>query len=131
MAKPLICLDTSVLIEYFRKENKSKTFFFKLAKHYRFAISVLTKFEILVGSNEQQKEFWEQLFKQFEIIPLDQEEVEIASGIIKKIKSQNKLIELPDILIGATALTHGLKLATLNEIHFKRIESLSLIINKE
>ena len=58
MAKLLICLDTSVLIDYFRKENKSKTFFFKLAKDHRFAISVLTKFEILVGSNEQQKEFW-------------------------------------------------------------------------
>ncbi|HLP61323.1 MAG TPA: type II toxin-antitoxin system VapC family toxin, partial [Candidatus Deferrimicrobium sp.] len=93
MAKPLICLDTSVLIDYFRKENKSKTFFFKLAKDCRFAISVLTKFEILVGSNEQQKEFWEQLFRKFEIIPLDQEEVEIASEIIKKLKPKNKLIE--------------------------------------
>ena len=73
----------------------------------------------------------EQLFREFEIIPLDQEEVEIASEIIKKLKPKNKLIELPDILIGATALTHGLKLATLNEIHFERVESLSLIINKE
>ena len=131
MAKPLICLDTSVLIDYFRKGNKRKTFFFKLAKDYRFAISVLTKFEILIGSNEEQRGFWEQLFSAFEIIPLDQEEVEIASEIIKKLKSQNKIIELPDILIGATALTHGLKLATLNEIHFRRIESLSLIIKQE
>ncbi|MDQ1351457.1 MAG: hypothetical protein QG657_1759 [Acidobacteriota bacterium] len=130
MAKPIICLDTSVLIDYFRKENKSKTFFFKLAKNYRFAISVLTKFEILVGSNEQQKEFWEELFRKFKIIPLGEEEVEIASEIIKKLRPQNKLIELPDIFIGATALTHGLKVATLNETHFERIESLSLIINK-
>ncbi len=130
MAKPIICLDTSVVIDYFRKKNKSKTFLFKLAKDYDFAISVLSKFEILVGSNEQQKEFWEKLFKIFEIIPLDQPEIEIASIVYKELKSQNKIIELPDILIGATAINHDLKLATLNKTHFERIESLMLITNK-
>lgn len=48
---------------------------------YWFAISVIAKFEILVGSNEQQKDFWEQLFREFEIIPLDQEEVEMRPAV--------------------------------------------------
>lgn len=129
MAGKVICLDTSILIDYFRKKNKGKTFFFKLAREYRFAISVITKFEILNGSDEDQKEFWNQLFSRFRIIPLDEREVEVASEIIKKLRSQNKLIELPDILIGATAIAHGLKLATLNKAHFERIENLSLILN--
>jgi predicted nucleic acid-binding protein len=129
MAGKIICLDTSILIDYFRKKNKRKTFFFKLAREYSFAISVITKFEILNGSNEDQKEFWDQLFSRFRIIPLDESEVEVASEIIKKLRSRNKLIELPDILIAATSLTHGLKLATLNKAHFQRIEDLSLILN--
>lgn len=130
MAKKIICLDTSILIDYFRKKNKRKSFFFKLVKDYRFAISVITQFEILSGSNENQQEFWDQLFSRFRIIPLDQREVENASEIIKKLRSQNKIIELPDILIGATALTHGLELATLNKSHFERIENLSLILKE-
>ena len=130
MARKIICLDTSILIDYFRKQNKDKAFFFKLAKKYKFAISVITKLEILNGSNEEQKGFWDQLFTRLKIIPLDEREVEIASEIIKKLRSQNKLIELPDILIGATALTHGLKLATLNKEHFERIENLPLILQE-
>jgi len=78
MAGKIICLDTSILIDYFRKKNKGKTFFFKLAREYRFAISVITKFEILNGSDEDQKEFWNQLFSRFRIIPLDEREVEIT-----------------------------------------------------
>jgi predicted nucleic acid-binding protein len=51
----------------------------------------------------------------------------LASEIIKKLKSQNRLIELPDILIGSTAISRKLKLATFNKEHFKRIENLDLI----
>lgn len=131
MAKKIVCLDTSILIDYFRKKNKRKSFFFKLVKDYSFAISVITQFEILSGSNENQQEFWEQIFSRFWIIPLDQKEVEKASEIIKKLRSQNKILELPDIFIGATALTHGLELATLNKAHFEKIENLLLILKDQ
>ena len=130
MDREIICLDTSVLIDYFRKAKKKKTFLFKLAKDYDFAISVITKFEILNGSNDEQKEFWDQLFGRIQIIPLGEEEIEVSSDILKKLKSQNKIISLPDIFIGATALTHELKLATLNKIHFERIETLDLILKE-
>jgi tRNA(fMet)-specific endonuclease VapC len=131
MVRKIICLDTSVLIDYFRKQNKQNSFFFKIITCYDFdfAISVITKLEILNGSNEEQKDFWERLFQKMQIIPLGEDEVEVASRIIKKLKSQNKLIDLPDILIAATAKTHNLRLATLNKNHFERIEKLSLIIN--
>lgn len=34
MENTMICLDTSVLIDFFRKKNKSKSFFFELAGSY-------------------------------------------------------------------------------------------------
>jgi tRNA(fMet)-specific endonuclease VapC len=43
------------------------------------------------------------------------------------LKQKSKLIEIPDLFIGATAKAHSLKLATLNERHFSRIEGLELI----
>jgi tRNA(fMet)-specific endonuclease VapC len=37
------------------------------------------------------------------------------------------MIDLADILIGATAITHNIPIATLNEKHFNRIKALEII----
>ena len=60
MERKIILLDTSILIEYFRKTNKSKSLLFKLSeqKAYSFAVSAITQFEIYTGSNKTQQEFW-------------------------------------------------------------------------
>lgn len=130
MDREIICLDTSILIDYFRKAKKKETFLFELAKDYDFVISVITKFEILNGSNEEQEEFWNQIFDRIQIISLGEKEIEVSSDILKKLKSRNKIISLPDIFIGATALAHNLRLATLNKDHFQRIETLELILKE-
>jgi tRNA(fMet)-specific endonuclease VapC len=44
------------------------------------------------------------------------------------LKKDSKLIEIPDILIAATAQANQLKLATLNKKHFERINSLEIVI---
>jgi len=44
-----ILLDTSILIDFFRKRDKSKSILFQLAGQYRFSISVITAFEIKIG----------------------------------------------------------------------------------
>lgn len=62
MADELICLDSTILIDYFRKTKKENSFFFELANQYStFAVSIITEFEILSGSNQNQnqKEFWD------------------------------------------------------------------------
>lgn len=128
MADELICLDTSVLIDYFRKTEKRNSFFFSLASRYAlFSISVITEFEILSGSNELQKSFWEQIFKNFVILPFDQKASKEAILIYQQLKLSGNLIEMPDLFIGAVAKANGLKLATLNEKHFARISGLELI----
>jgi len=50
-----------------------------------------------------------------------------AARIVKQLKSKNQIIEIPDILIGATAIANELPLATLNKKHFERIENLILV----
>ncbi len=130
MDRKIICIDTSVLVEYFRKKDKSKSFFIELTYKYNFAISVITKLEILNGSNQEQQRFWENLFNKLQIIPLGEKEVEEASKIIKKLRSENRIIELSDVLIGATAKTHKLNLATLNKKHFERIDKLDIVERK-
>lgn len=127
MDKELICLDTSILIDYFRKRNKSKTHFFKLSSEFDFAISVITKLEILAGIKKEQEDFWINIFKRIKILELSEKDVEIAAEIIKSLKKKNQIIGMKDILIASTAIAKGLTLATLNVKEFERIDNLHLI----
>ncbi|MBW6534807.1 MAG: type II toxin-antitoxin system VapC family toxin [Mariniphaga sp.] len=127
MDKKLICLDTSILIDYYRKKNKAKTKFVELSKSYKFAISVITKLEILTGVRDEQRDFWTKIFSKIQIIPLQEKDVEIASEIIQSLTKRNKIIGLKDILIASTAIVNDLKIATLNIKDFERIENLKLV----
>jgi len=119
MANELICIDTSVLIDYFRKTQKANSFFYELTKNYsEFAVSVITEFEIYCGVKSDQQTFWNKLFDQFEILPFDSKSNIEAVTIYQQLKRKSKLIEMPDLLIGATAKSKGLKLATINVKHF-------------
>jgi tRNA(fMet)-specific endonuclease VapC len=122
----MILLDTSILIEFFRKKDKTKTTFFKLASQESdFCISVITYYEILIGSNED--DFWVAFFQRLHILNIDTQTMNIAVEWYKKLKKRNKLLELADSLIASTALAHQLPLATLNQKHFARIDTLTLI----
>ena len=114
MDKELICLDTSILIDYYRKQHKSKTKFLQLSTQYNFSISVIAKLEILAGINPEQKDFWKEVFQNIEVFPLMEKDVEIAAEIIQTLTRKNKIIGLKDILIASTAIASNLRLATLN-----------------
>jgi len=127
MDKELICLDTSVLIDYYRKKDKSKTKFVQLSEQYSFAVSVIVKFEILTGINANQEEYWVKLFDNLKVLPLGEKDVEIAATILRSLIKQNRIIGLKDILISATAITNNLPISTLNINEFQRIENLKLV----
>ena len=127
MDKELICLDTSILIDYYRKKNKSKTKFVQLSKDYNFSISVITKLEILTGVRKEQRDFWDKIFSRIKILPLNEQDVEIASEIIQTLTKRNKIIGLKDILIASTAISNKLRISTLNLKDFERIDNLKIL----
>ncbi len=50
----MILLDTSILIDYFRKKNKEKTILYHLfSEEEDLAISVIPKYELMFGINHQ------------------------------------------------------------------------------
>ena len=60
----MILLDTSILIEMFRKKDKTDTFLYQISKENNdFAISILTHYEIFRGSNSIQDIFWTNFLK--------------------------------------------------------------------
>ena len=123
-----IMLDTSILIDFFRKENKENAILFSLsAKYKHFYVSVITEYEIFSGSTPTQQNFWETFFSKMNILTLDSNCTQQAVSIHKVLKRKNKMIEIPDLLIAATALTHQLPIATINKKHFERVEGLLII----
>ena len=51
----------------------------------------------------------------------------LSVEIYKQLKQENKLIDIPDIMIAGTALQNNMPLATLNRNHFERIKGLTII----
>lgn len=128
----LILLDSSVLIDYFRKTKKENTFFVTLLdRQFSYAVSVITEFEIWIGSKAEQQSFWEQFFRQLTILPLTSDCIKTALQIHTELKQKRQTIDFPDLLIAATAQSHGLPLATLNEKHFNRISQLQLVLKED
>jgi predicted nucleic acid-binding protein len=126
----MICLDTNVLIAHKRakKADKNKTVLYQLAQQfYRFAVSSITVYELLRGNNQDEDQYWKMMFANIEILPFNVACAQQAVKIYQDLKQKELLIEAEDLLIGATALQHSLKLVTANIRHFARIEALELL----
>lgn len=127
----IICLDTNILIAHKRakKADKDKTLLYQLAEQaYRFAVSSITVYELLRGDNQDEDHYWKAMFANMEVLSFDVACAEQAAIIYKDLKQRGFLIEAEDLFIGATALHHGLKLATGNIRHFERIVGLAFAV---
>lgn len=123
-----VLIDSSILIDYFRKTNKDRTEWMKLTKQqFEFATSVIAKYEIYSGATDQQLELWDSIFENIEVIPVGEVSVDVAVWINAALKRERKQIAIPDLLIAATAVLNEMPLATLNKRHFERIAMLELI----
>ncbi|MEE8584881.1 MAG: PIN domain-containing protein, partial [Acidobacteriota bacterium] len=74
------------------------------------------------------KRLWQQIsesiFPRIQVLPLRFKEARQAADILAELAAQGEPIGLEDVLIGATAMTNGLTVATRNLRHFNRIRGL-------
>jgi tRNA(fMet)-specific endonuclease VapC len=130
MAQGMILVDTSVIIEYFRSKDRVNSLLHRLTyTDFMLGISSITEFEIRRGIKIMNADFTEKLLENFKILPFDSTCAKKASTIYINLRAKNKLIDFPDLTIGATALAHEIPLATHNISHFNRIEDLVIYKN--
>lgn len=128
MADKLILVDTSILIDFYRKTDKANSKWISLVREgYEFAISAITKYEIYSGASPAQLTFWDSVLKQITIIPFEESTVDTAVSINNELKRKRKQIDIADLFIAATALLYDIPLATLNTKHFDRIDNLEVL----
>lgn len=71
--------------------------------------------------------YWDAFFKDFTLLPYDSLTNRIAVAINRNLKTTRNQIDVPDLMIAATALKNKLPLATLNVKHFHRITELKVV----
>jgi tRNA(fMet)-specific endonuclease VapC len=128
MEDRIVLIDTSVLIDFFRKKDKSKTFLMELVRlGCKFHISAITEFEIYSGAKLGQTEYWDDFLNRIGVLSFDKDSARVAVEINNELKRHSKQIAIPDLFIAATAISNNISLATLNLKHFRRISNLDLI----
>jgi predicted nucleic acid-binding protein len=128
MADKKLMVDSTILIDYFRKTDKANS---KLVSHFRnyehLYISSITEFEVVNGATEQHLKFWDGMLARFTILDFDSNAARQAAKIVTQLKTKRKSIDKPDLFIAATAIVHDLTLDTLNVKHFTHINGLNLL----
>ena len=128
MADKKLMVDSTILIDYFRKTDKANS---KLVSHFRnyehLYISSVTEFEVVNGATEQYLKFWDGMLARFTILDFDSNAARQAARIVTQLKTKRKTIDKPDLFIAATAVVNNLTLDTLNIKHFTHIENLNLL----
>lgn len=128
MDNPKLLIDTSIIIDHFRKQDKSKTQLIQLYKIYLLHISSVTVFELYNGASSIEKvKDIELLLKNVKIIDFTAKIAFEASKIYRELLSENKMIEFRDIFIASTCIVNKIPLATFNLKHFERIKGVRIV----
>ena len=128
MANKIVLVDTSILIDLFRKTDKVNSTLISLVRQgFAYTISAVTEYEIYTGATLGQADFWNSFLERTEVLAFDKSVAKVAVDINRELKRKRKLIDTADLFIAATALANNLPFATLNRKHFDRIDGLIII----
>jgi predicted nucleic acid-binding protein len=112
-------LDTNILILALRSDPKALDFLDALdRKKERACISVATRTEILAGMRPHEEERTMELLDSLDSLLVDEAVADRAGRLIYQYARRGIQLSFPDAVIAATALQHGLTLATTNPKHF-------------
>ncbi len=122
----MILVDTDVLIWITRKDPQASIFLDGL--NDALAISDVTYMELIQGAkNKREAQAIDKTLKNMEVrrLPIATSISEHAVSLVRRYFHSHSM-QLADALIAATALEHGLALATGNVKHFEVVEGLQL-----
>jgi predicted nucleic acid-binding protein len=127
-------LDTNVLSELLKKRPEPAVVrALNVIPAEDLYTSSLCVMELRRGSRRHPKaeQLWErirsQLLARVQILAFDEKEAVLAGDITAELATNGTPIGTEDALIAATALAHGLTVATRNTVHFSQVVTLRVI----
>lgn len=126
----IFCLDTDILIEHFRGNEKIKDRIGTLSDNDSIGITYLSLYEffkgIFVSGKFEEEKFLRQLFDSSVILEASYQSAKIGGEIYTSLKKRGQLINDADILIASIVKSREAVLVTNNLSHFSRIEGLKI-----
>jgi tRNA(fMet)-specific endonuclease VapC len=98
-------------------------------------VSVITASELLHGIHRaiddgvrtRREAFVERALGRFDLVPIDLEVARVHAEVRARLEAAGEIIGAHDLWIAATALSHGLQVATSNAREFERVPGLSVL----
>jgi tRNA(fMet)-specific endonuclease VapC len=126
-----VLIDTSVVIDVERRGSSLET---AVAEEER-AISAITASELLHGVHRaadrririRREAFVEHVLASLDPIPITLPVARVHAQLWAQLEADGTLIAAHDLWIAATAVAHGMRLATANVRHFGRVPGLDVV----
>ena len=107
-----VCLDTNVCIEILKNTEKGKKMLLAIA-HSEVFLTTITVFELFLRTSNLLP--IETLISKTTVIDFNELCARKASEFFKSLQKSGKTIDLRDLFIASTSITHHCALATLND----------------
>jgi predicted nucleic acid-binding protein len=118
-----VLLDSSIVIDLLRGHRPALEYVRALDQLP--VVSEITRAEVLRGVQSGERRLTERLLGTFGWLPLDELVARRAGDLGRRWRASDRWLATADLVIAATALEHGLDLATLNVRHFPMFAGLA------
>lgn len=120
-------LDTGLVLRHLRGQRRAVRLLSGLGKMGRLSVSAITRLEVHAGMQPDETYATNKLLSRFITYDMNRELADRAGDLIRESRDRHVSLSVPDAIIAATALIHGLALVTLNQADFEDISGLSLV----
>ena len=125
MANPVV-VDSDLLIDFLRGRGTGVDVVTSLIAQRRLRVTVITAFELRVGTDFLSRQADILQLLRGRTIPLDMAAAIRAGAVAAELSRQGRPIGFADCLQAGLCLRHGLRLATRSRKHFDRIDGLEI-----
>ena len=127
-----ICIDTDIIVDYFRGREPGKSAFTSWREKVKVFITSITAFELFLGANlsskrEQRIIEAESLLDQHGVLTFDRESAEEAAEKGAELRRKGAVVEIRDLLNASMCLAKKMPILTKNKSHYERIMDLVVL----
>ena len=121
-----LCLDTDVIIAFFKGDKKVKEVLETFPGDI--VTTSVNVMELLTYAKKERREKYLQFLYGIKILSFDFRSAIIAANIIRDLKEKGLMIDIRDILIGSICIAKNVPLFTYNIKHFERLKEYGLVL---
>lgn len=123
----LVVVDTDLIIDFLRGSGQGVAMVRDLLVDRRLRMTAVTAFELRLGTDFLRRGHEIPRLLTGRTIPMDLASALMAAEVYSDLKASGRQIGMADCLTAGTCIRHNMPLATRNNAHFNRVDTLELL----